>query len=158
MQCDASESDLGAVLLQRGRPVPYASRALTDPETQYAQIEKELLAVVFSMTKSDHMTYGRYVTVVSDHKPLAAILVKPLPQAPRRLQSMIMQLQRYSFKLVWQPGKEMHTADCFSRAFPAAPATDVKLAPPSPAKHAVNYMESLPYAEQQLELLKSGGR
>ena len=82
------------------------------------------------MTKFDYMTYGRPVTVVSDHKPLAAILVKPLSKAPRRLQSMIMQLQRYSFKLVWQPGKKMHIADCLSRAFPAAPTTDVKPALP----------------------------
>ena len=155
VQCDASESGLGAVLLQRGRPVAYASHALTDPETRYAQIEKELLAVLFLMTKFDHMTYGCPVTVFSDHKPLAAVLVKPLSKAPRRLQSMIMQLQRYSFKLVWQPGKEMHIADCLSRAFPATPATDVKPAPPSQAKYAVNFMESLPYAEQQLELLKS---
>ena len=155
MQCDASEYGLDASLLQRGRPVAHASRALTDPETEYAQIEKELLAVLFSMTKFDHMTYGLPVTVVSDHKPLAAILVQPLSRAPCRLQSMIMQLQRYSFKLVWQPGKEMHIADCLSRAFPAAPATDVKPAPPSPAKYAVDFVESLPYAEQQLELLTS---
>ena len=33
VQCDASESGLGAVLLQRGHPVAYASCALTDPET-----------------------------------------------------------------------------------------------------------------------------
>lgn len=35
-QCDASSSDLGAVLPQEGRPLAYASRALTDPETRYA--------------------------------------------------------------------------------------------------------------------------
>ena len=34
--CDASKSGLGAVLLQEGKPVAYASRALTDAETRYA--------------------------------------------------------------------------------------------------------------------------
>ena len=41
LQCDASETDLGAAILQQGRPVAFASRALTDNETRYAQIEKE---------------------------------------------------------------------------------------------------------------------
>ena len=40
IQCDASETGLGAVLLQEGQPISYASRALTDTETRYAQIEK----------------------------------------------------------------------------------------------------------------------
>ena len=40
-QCDASERELGAVLLQNGQPVVFASRTLTETEQRYAQIEKE---------------------------------------------------------------------------------------------------------------------
>ena len=43
VQCDASQSGLGAVLLQDAQPICYASRALTDTEMRYAQIEKEML-------------------------------------------------------------------------------------------------------------------
>ena len=39
IQCDASQSILGAALMQNGQPVAYAPRALTPPETRYAQIE-----------------------------------------------------------------------------------------------------------------------
>ena len=49
IQCDGSEKGLGAALPQDGKPVAFASRALTDTETRYAQIEKELLAIVFSV-------------------------------------------------------------------------------------------------------------
>ena len=46
LQCDASESGLGAVIMQEGKPVGFSSRALTNTEKNYAQIEKELLSIV----------------------------------------------------------------------------------------------------------------
>ena len=45
IQVDSSKHGSGAVLLQGGRPVEYASRALTPPERNWAQIEKEALSV-----------------------------------------------------------------------------------------------------------------
>jgi hypothetical protein len=117
IQCDASQKGLGCVLLQDNRPVAYGSRAMTEVETRYAQIEKELLAIVFAMEKFYHYTYGRHITVWSDHKPLELILGKPLHKAPRRLQNMCMRLQRYSFDVYYRKGKEMEVADTLSRAY-----------------------------------------
>ena len=51
LQCDASKKGLGAALLQRGKPIAYASRTLTETEQRYAQIEKEMLTIVFSLEK-----------------------------------------------------------------------------------------------------------
>ena len=48
LQCDASESGLGAVIMQEGQPVAFSLRALTNTEKNYAQIEKELLSIVNS--------------------------------------------------------------------------------------------------------------
>ena len=78
IQYDASGQGLGAALLQEGRPLAYASRALSDTETRYATIEKEMLAIVFSLEKWHQYTFGRPVVVYSDHKPLEAITKKPL--------------------------------------------------------------------------------
>ena len=94
ISCDASQSGLGALLLQDGKPVAYASRALSSAETRYAQIEKELLAVVFAFTKFHQYVYSKVVIVESDHKPLEAILKKSLAAAPPRLQRMLLQLQK----------------------------------------------------------------
>ena len=71
--------------MQDGHPVAYASRSLTPTEVQYAQIEKELLAIVFAMEKFETYLYGRKVLVESDHKPLEAIFKKSLLSAPKRL-------------------------------------------------------------------------
>ena len=51
LQCDASQKGLGVALTQDGHPLAYASRALTDTETRYAQIEKELLAICVRLRK-----------------------------------------------------------------------------------------------------------
>ena len=48
VSCDVSNFGLGAVL-QEKKPIAYASRALTDTEKRYAQIEKQLLAVVYAL-------------------------------------------------------------------------------------------------------------
>ena len=73
--------------MQNGQPVGYASRALTPTESQYAQIEKELLAIVFASDHFEAYIYGRdEIHVETDHKPLESIMRKPLNNAPTRLQ------------------------------------------------------------------------
>ena len=114
---DVSQTGLGALLLQDNKPVAYASRALTDPETRYAQIENELLAVVFTSTQFHQYVYGEEVKVEPDHKPLESIIKKPLSAAPPRLQRMLLQLQRYTFTLIYKPGKDMILADTLSHAY-----------------------------------------
>jgi len=96
IQCDASQHGLGAVLLQGEQPVSYASHALTPMKENYAQIEKELLAIVFACEKFDAYIYGRdSVHVQTDHKPPESISWKEVCVAPKRLQRMLLRLQKY---------------------------------------------------------------
>ena len=117
IQCDSSQSGLGSVLMQEGRPVAYASRALTPTETGYAQIENEMLAILYSMKKFHQYTFGRHTKMYSDHKPLRAIQRKPLHKVPKRLQDMMIQLQTYDTEIIYLKRKEMHLADALSRAY-----------------------------------------
>ena len=75
-----------------------------------------MLAVVFGLERFRHYTYGRKVTVVTDHKALVAICSKPLSKAPKRLHSMLLKVQEYNFKVVFKPGSEIPVADTLSRA------------------------------------------
>ncbi|KAJ8375051.1 hypothetical protein SKAU_G00056310 [Synaphobranchus kaupii] len=117
VQCDSSDTGLCAALMQSGKPVVFASRALTQTERGYAQIEKEFLAMVFSMEKFHQYTYGRKVTIQSDHKQLETIVRKPLLSAPKRLQRMMLRIQMYDLDVVYVPGKDMLLADTLSRAY-----------------------------------------
>ena len=83
----------------------------------YAQIEKELSAIVFSMNRFHSYVYGKKVIVETDHKPLIAIMKKSLASAPKRLQWMLLQLQRYDIELIYRPGSQMFISDGLSRAF-----------------------------------------
>ena len=82
----------------------------------YAQIEKEMLAILFGLYKFHHFTYGRNVTVVTDHKLLVSIVKKALTRAPKRLQAMILHAQEYNFEVTYKSGKDIPIADALSRA------------------------------------------
>ena len=62
LTCDASQYGLGCACLQDGKPVAYASRSLTETEQRYAQIEKELLSIVFATAKFHQYIYGKHIT------------------------------------------------------------------------------------------------
>ncbi|KAJ0172603.1 hypothetical protein K1T71_011742 [Dendrolimus kikuchii] len=117
LSVDASRDAVGAVLLQGGRPVEFSSRTLTDAQRRYAQVEKEMLAIVFACERFHQYIFGKQrVVVESDHKPLESIFKKPLMSVPARLQRMMLRLQNYDLIVTYKPGKYMYIADTLSRA------------------------------------------
>lgn len=148
IECDASETGLGAALLQKGRPIAYASRSLTDTETRYAQLEKECLAIVFSLERFHQYTFGRRTIVHSDHKPLEMIVKKPLYKAPRRLQGMLLRMLQYDTEVVYHKGKEMYIADTLSRSYLQHQGGTDNFG-------AVNAVKQLPISTERLAMLKA---
>ena len=111
IQADASSFGIGAVIMQDDRVIEYASRSLTRIERDsYAQIERELAAILYAMERFDSYVYGKSdVTVQTDHKPLLCIVKKSLSSAPKRLQRMflLLRLQRYSYDLEFLPTSQI---------------------------------------------------
>ena len=105
-------------MLQNGQPVAYALRALSPAETRYAQIEKELLAIVYACQHFESYIYRRdIVHVEMDHQPLVSIVLKPLNSTPSRLQQMLLKLQKFHLIVTYKNGKSMYLADTLSRAY-----------------------------------------
>ena len=67
--CDACKEGIGAVLLQKGRPIVFEGKALTDAEPRYHSSEQELLAVVHALELWRFYLQGPELTVVTDHSP-----------------------------------------------------------------------------------------
>lgn len=118
IEVDSSLQGLGAALLQEGKPIAFASKSLSDTEKRYANIERELLSVVFGCERFHTYIYGKDVTILSDHKSLENITQKDISKAPLRLQRMLLRIQPYGCQVKYKPGKELIYADYLSRHSP----------------------------------------
>ncbi|XP_034780493.2 uncharacterized protein K02A2.6-like [Acipenser ruthenus] len=121
--CNASPYRVGALLAhtvpeEKEAPISFASRTLTLTERNYAQIDKEALAVVFAVKKFHQYLFGRHFVIYTDHKPLLGLLhhTKPIPQvlSPRMLRWSLI-LGAYDYELCYRPGKQLANADALSR-------------------------------------------
>ena len=56
------------------------------------------------------------ITAVTDHKPLETILAKSINSAPKRLQRMMLRLQKYRLNIVYKKGTQMYISDHLSRS------------------------------------------
>ena len=126
IQVDASQVGLGAALLQSGKPMAFANKALTETECQYTNIEREMLAVIFRAERFQMYVYGRSFTTKSDHKPLESISQKNLADTPAHLQCMLLHLWGYDYTIHYHPSKEMALPDTLSQ-FSPHPEPDILL-------------------------------
>ena len=95
----------------------YASRTLSSAKTNYAQIDKEALALVFAIQKFHTYLYGRKFALVTDHKPLVTLLgpkkgISPL--AAPWLQRWAIILAAYSYEIEYKSIQQHANADSLS--------------------------------------------
>ena len=153
IQADASQPGLGACLFQRGKPIAYASRSLSLAEGNYAQIEKELLAIVFACSKFHQYIYRLHTKIQSDHKPLESIMLKPLHKVSPRLQRMHLKFQKYELEVYYTKGKQLYVADALSRAYLNVPSADDEVEGLEFAVHAL--VRDLPVSDTKLSEIQS---
>ena len=122
INADASSYGIRGVVLQKQendewKPVSYISRALTDTESRYSQIEKECLAFTWACERSSDYILGKPFVGETNHKPLVPLLTThTLDKIPPRIQRFRMRLMRFNLqKMVHVPGKQMYTSDALSR-------------------------------------------
>jgi len=92
--------------------VSYASRKLLDRECNYSTVERELLAVVFAVTKFRHYVYSKRIVVQSDHRALQWL--NSAVKTNSRLAKWALTLQVYDLEVRYVLGKNQ-PADSLTR-------------------------------------------
>jgi len=117
LRTDASDIGLGAVLLQECDdglfPVSFASRKLLDRERKYSVLERECLAVVWSIRKFAMYVYGVDFTLQTDHQAL--LYLDRTKFENDRVMRWAMFLQNYRFRIEAIKGSANVGADYLSR-------------------------------------------
>lgn len=114
LQTDSSGFAVGSVLCNcNEKPVAYASRSLNKAELNYATIEKELLAIVWSIKYFRPYLYGKRFIIRTDHKPLLYLFNMTNPSS--RLTKFRLLLEEYDFKVEYVRGRNNVVADALSR-------------------------------------------
>ncbi|CAB0033049.1 unnamed protein product [Trichogramma brassicae] len=119
VQTDASDTGLGAVLLQtingEERVLEFASRVLSPAERNYTVTERECLGVIWAVRKFRQYIEGYEFTVVTDHASLRWLCNLRNPTG--RLSRWALELQRHTYKVEHRKGSLNHVPDALSRIY-----------------------------------------
>ncbi|XP_058185627.1 uncharacterized protein LOC131302852 [Rhododendron vialii] len=113
LECDASGKGVGAVLMQEGRSIAFYSKALSPTWLGLSTYEKELLAVVMSVTKWRHFLLGRQFIIKTDHQSLKFLLEQRVTTPMQ--QKWLSKLMGFDYEIVYKLGKTNVAADALSR-------------------------------------------
>ena len=108
LETDASNTRIAAILMQLidGNKIiiACASRTLPHAEKNYGVVEREALAIVYGIQYFQPCLFGINFLVISDHDCLNHIQNFKNPHS--RIVRWILQLQEYSFEVVYRSGKK----------------------------------------------------
>nr|GEU41178.1 reverse transcriptase domain-containing protein [Tanacetum cinerariifolium] len=117
LMCDTSDFAISVVLGQRQdkhfRPIHYASKTMTEAESNYTTTEKEMLAVVYAFEKFRSYLIMNKSIVYTDHSALKYLFAKK-DSKPRLLRCVLL-LQEFTFKVIDTKGAENLAANHLSR-------------------------------------------
>lgn len=113
VEADASSYGLGAVLMQKNRPVTFFSKLLGIQARQKSVYEKELMAICLSVLKWKHYLLGRHFIVRTDQHSLKYLLQQR--EINPEYQKWVRKLLGFDFEVQFKPGVSNRVADALSR-------------------------------------------
>ena len=113
VEIDASDVGISAVLMQKGQPIAFLSKALGAAHKHMSIYEKEFLALIMAVERWRQYLQRNEFVIRTDHKSLAYLTEQNLhSDIQRKAMTRLMGLQ---FRVVYKKGKDNLAADALSR-------------------------------------------
>ena len=113
IEADASQSGIGAVLSQGGRPVAYFSKGLSPKHQLLSVYGKEMLAILVAVKKWSSYVIGRHFKIRTDHHSLK-FLLDQRTHTPAQ-QQWILKMMGFDYEVCYRKGVTNKAADALSR-------------------------------------------
>lgn len=129
LKCDASNhavaGELSQVQDEVEVPIQFVSRILKPCEIKYSITSKEMLAIIYSISKLRHYLLGKKFKIETDHIALISILNGRIDN--NRVYRWSLMLNEYDFEIIYKPGKEMIVPDILSRKYTHKSTTEIMI-------------------------------
>jgi hypothetical protein len=113
IETDACDTCIGAVLMQRGHPIAYMSKALGMQNSKLSVYKKEFLAVIMAIDKWRQYLQRGHFTILTDHQSLCNLSDQHITSdLQRKAMSKLVGLQ---FTIQYTKGIDNGAADSLSR-------------------------------------------
>lgn len=151
IETDASDSGVGAVLMQGDQPVAFMSKALGPNLQKLSIYEKEFLALIMAVEKWRSYLQRQEFIIKTDHKSLSYLNEQNLhSEMQRKAMTRLMGLQ---FKVIYRKEKENVAANALSRCCHLLAIQAVSEAQPVWVQEVLNSYTTDPQAQELLTRL-----
>jgi hypothetical protein len=115
LECDASGTGIGGVLLQQGKLVAYVSEKLSGPSLNYSTYDKELYALVRVLDTWKHYLWPKEFVIHSDHESLKHI--RGQAKLNKCHAKWVEFIETFTYIIKHKKGKDNVIADALSRRY-----------------------------------------
>ena len=95
-------------------PTVFSHKCLSRMEWQYSNIKGEVLGILYGPEKFHHYCFAREVHIITDYKPLVAMISKDVVTLAQCLQCTMLNIHQYSVHILYKPGSKLFTVDFLS--------------------------------------------
>lgn len=113
VETDASNSGIGAVLIQSDHPIAFISRMLSVKHQALSVYDKEMFTILFAVKKWHQYLVGRHFKIKTDHQPLKFLLEQKVTTPSQH--TWLAKLMAYDYEILYKHGKSNTVAHALSR-------------------------------------------